>query len=383
MKIKIITNLAPKYRASLWKNLLQSNLNNFDFSFSKDVRDGIETINFSSECFKKYEDRFHYLNNFYVRNRWLFWQSGVLTQCLFDVFDVAIFLGDANCLSTWVAAIICRLKRKRVIFWSHGFYGNEGKFKKHLRKYFYKIANTHLLYGRRAKSLMIEYGFDAKTLHVIFNSLDYEAHKRIRVNLNAPLYHDAFHFFKSPSLPVIVFIGRLTSEKKITLLVEAINKLNSIQIKFNLLIIGGGIDLGGILSKSKDGLDAGWIHFTGPIYDEDITATYLFKSDLCVSPGNVGLTAIHSLSLGTPVCTHSNMAHQMPEAESILDGYNGFYFEENNLNSLVDAIRYWFSMNTDRTLVRNRCYEIIDKFYNPAYQLAVIDKAINGFNPEI
>ena len=44
-----------------------------------------------------------------------------------------------------------------------------------------------------------------------------------------------------------------------------------------------------------------------------------------VSPGNVGLTAIHSLSYGTPVLTHNNFNNQMPEVESIQPGFNGYF----------------------------------------------------------
>ena len=110
---------------------------------------------------------------------------------------------------------------------------------------------------------------------------------------------------------------------------------------------------------------------------------YLTNSDLCVSPGNVGLSAIHSLSLGTPVCSHGNLDNQMPEAESILHGYNGFYFKENNLESLINGMETWFASKVDRSIIRSRCYEIVDKFYNPDYQIKVIDRAINLLSPEV
>ena len=49
-------------------------------------------------------------------------------------------------------------------------------------------------------------------------------------------------------------------------------------------------------------------------------------SDLTVSPGNIGLTAIHSLSYGTPVCSHSNFNNQMPESEAIINFEKWFFF---------------------------------------------------------
>ena len=61
-----------------------------------------------------------------------------------------------------------------------------------------------------------------------------------------------------------------------------------------------------------------------------------------MSIGNIGLTAIHSLSFGTPVASHDNFENQMPEVEAIIDGENGFLFEENNSNDLIDKIEQWF-----------------------------------------
>ena len=135
--------------------------------------------------------------------------------------------------------------------------------------------------------------------------------------------------------------------------------------------------------EGENGLKKDWLHFTGACYDEEEIGRYLFVSDLCVSPGNVGLTAIHSLSLGTPVCTHSNMKDQMPEAEAITDGYNGILFEENNVQDLTLKIETWLKTNTDRVKIREQCYEIIDKYYNPTYQMSVINRLINNQPPEI
>ena len=53
---------------------------------------------------------------------------------------------------------------------------------------------------------------------------------------------------------------------------------------------------------------------------------------------NVGLTAIHSLSFGTPVLTHNNFDNQMPEVQAINEGENGGFFIENDLEDLIKKI---------------------------------------------
>lgn len=52
-------------------------------------------------------------------------------------------------------------------------------------------------------------------------------------------------------------------------------------------------------------------------------AEFIYNADLCVSPGNVGLTAMHSLVFGCPVITHNCFEWQMPEFEAIQPGITG------------------------------------------------------------
>ena len=56
---------------------------------------------------------------------------------------------------------------------------------------------------------------------------------------------------------------------------------------------------------------------------------------MLVSPGNVGLNAVHALSYGTPVITHNNVNNQMPEHETIIENFNGCFHKENDINSIA------------------------------------------------
>jgi glycosyltransferase involved in cell wall biosynthesis len=119
----------------------------------------------------------------------------------------------------------------------------------------------------------------------------------------------------------------------------------------------------------------------GACYDEEKIAQYLSAADLCISPGNVGLTAIHSLGYGTPVATHDDLSNQMPEAEAITDGYNGFLFQKDNGKDLQQNIEQWFEQDMDEDELRERCFEIIDMYYNPEYQLSVFERALGNNKP--
>jgi glycosyltransferase involved in cell wall biosynthesis len=115
--------------------------------------------------------------------------------------------------------------------------------------------------------------------------------------------------------------------------------------------------------------------FYGPSYDEVMNSKFIMLSECCVSPGNVGLTAIHSLSLGTPVITHRNYLNQGPEVESVIQNETGLFFEENNVFSLSDVIDYMI-LNKKKLLMETTCIEQVKKYWNPGNQAAVFEEAV-------
>lgn len=382
-KIYLFTNIPSLYRKLLWKNLLANIHIDFHFFYGKNTCSGIQEIDFKTEEFAPFKGNLHFIKNIWIKSKVLIWQKGVIRQCVTDKADIVIFLGDMYCLSTWIAATICRLRKIEVVFWGHGIYGNEGKLKLIIRKAFYRLANKHLLYERRAKQLMINEGFKPDNLYVVFNSLDYDTQIKLRKQFHSLTKNMVFPFFANNSLPVLVFIGRLTVAKKLSLLIKAVNNINQNRTKVNLLFIGNGDESNNLENLGKKGITEKWLYFKGACYNEEEIGRYLYLSDLCVSPGNIGLTAIHSLSFGTPIATHNNSKNQGPESETIIDGYNGFYFKENDVKDLTTKIVNWISTTRDIETVRQHCYEIIDKYYNPNYQLSVFNRLIENIKPEL
>lgn len=382
-KVLIVTNIPSLYRKPLFRKLLKNTQHDIHIAFGFNIKGDIKQ--FTKKNLANNSDiskKIHLLKNLYIRNI-LVWQIGVLSQILKNDYSVIFLLGDFNCLSTWGAAVLCRLKGIKVVFWGHGLYGNEGKVKLLIRKTFYSLAHQFLLYERRAKNLMIQQGFKSYNLHIVFNSLDYDMHKKLRCIYSNYEKNKVFPFFDDPYLPVLVFIGRLTAVKKIDMLLEAGKKLNYKDVKVNILIIGEGPERLKLENIGWTGLRDNWLHFYGVCYSEEIIGKFLANSDLCISPGNVGLTAIHSLSFGTPVCTHNDFKNQMPEAEAIIDRFNGIFFNYNDVDDMVSKVREWLSKAQNKNQIRKQCYQTVDHYYNPYYQLHVFNKMIDEDNPEI
>ena len=340
----------------------------FNFYFGETLNGSIKKMNLNTPFWKANQGKLIKIRNRRVFGR-LIWQSGVLREVWFGNIKRALFLGDMNIVSTWLGVIILRLKGAKIFYWGHGFSGKESYPKRCLRIAFNKLAHKHFVYGERAKKIMLAYGFTDSDIHIIYNSLDYGSHKKLRFNL--PVNEKIQTFFINPNLPMLVFIGRLTPAKKLDLLIKAVHVLNKEVKKFNLLIIGDGSERNRLEQLCNDLLQKGSYFFYGSCYNEYEIGTLLAYSDLCVSPGNVGLTAIHSLSFGTPVCSHDNFGNQMPEHEVIEPGETGFFFKENDLNDLVQNIREWFSKVDSRDEVRKACYAVIDNKYNPQHQMQI------------
>ena len=125
--------------------------------------------------------------------------------------------------------------------------------------------------------------------------------------------------------------------------------------------------------------DAVW--FYGACYDEKTNAELIYNADVCVSPGNVGLTAMHCLMFGCPVITHNNFAMQMPEFESINNGVTGSFFNENDIDSLAGAIRNWFvAKGNQRGEVRIACYKEIDDNWTPDFEMNVLEQVLKQYD---
>lgn len=367
MKICLLYNFAQHYRTSIFKLIDQEY--DCDFVFG-DSYLNIKKMDYTLLNGKVTEVKTKHLG------RWAY-RPGI-HKLLWKGYDTYIVLGETQVLSTWLFCIWARLfhPRKSIYFWSHGWYGKETKVERILKKLFFKLPNGGIfLYGNYARDLMIKEGFNPDRLYVIHNSLAYDDQVKIRESLvSKPLYKEHF----GNDNPNLFFVGRLTTIKKLDLVLRAMAQLKEKGQIYNMTFIGGG-DVQEKLAALAGELglqDNVW--FYGPCYDEKVLGEMIYNADLCVSPGNIGLTAMHALVFGTPAITHDDFPYQMPEFEAIHDGITGTFFKNDDIESLAAGISKWFSENGNkREEVRQACMKEIDKNWTPQFQLAVLRKHLH------
>ncbi|WP_341221448.1 glycosyltransferase [Polaribacter atrinae] len=365
-RICCIFNFPSHYRTSIFE-LMDQELN-CDFYFADSTNtNNLKKIDYS--VLRNFKKELKYYKVFGNWN-WMRGAVGLLRK----PYKAYFLIGEPYCISTWFVLFIAKLLNKKTYLWSHGWYGKEGFLKTLFKKAFFNQADKIFLYGNYAKELMINEGFDDDKLVVIYNSLNYESQLNIRKTLKTTDIYN--NYFKNDS-PVLIYIGRIQKVKRLDLLIEAMKVLKDKNIETNLVVIGGNNDDKDFINLINNvGLkDNVWLH--GPCYDERVIGEFLYNANVCVSPGNVGLTAMHSFAYGTPVITHNNFKNQMPEFEAIKPGVTGDFFKENDVHDLSLSISKFINVtNKERELLRTKAFEVIDLDYNPRNQIEILKKEI-------
>lgn len=374
-KLSIAYHYFAHYREPVLRALSQSLQDESSLELLADVEanlPNLRTVNLVDQD----SEKCHFVK---LRNVWIgvwLWQVGLIRAVFRNKSDVWVFLGQFSFISTWGALLIARILGKKTYLWTHGIYGNEGFFKKTLRLFFYRLADGLLLYGDYSKKLLIEAGFPESSLHVVYNSLDYEQQKDFRDSkrdTDISLVRERIFGSNNTNTPYVIFIGRLTSVKQLDMLIESISKLRlEHEVPVNCLLVGDGPERSALESLAADFEVSEYIRFYGACHDEEMLSDLIYAAEVCVAPGNVGLTAMHSLVYGTPVVTHDEKSWQMPEFEAITAGRTGSFFKRDNVDDLTLQIKTWVSRSDQRHETRIACYKVIDEKYNPRYQAKVI-----------
>lgn len=365
MKICLLSITASHYRYRVYSEMDKQM--NIDFIFGKD---DTTVKRMDTSILRNSID----VPNIYIKNSNWYYQPGLLK--LIKGYDCVINDLGIFCLSAWKLLLLSKFRRQKVYHWDHGWYGRESFIKKWIKRVYFGLANGAFIYGDYAIRLMEENGFNPEKLYPIHNSLDYQSQLALR---NSVKKTDIFKNYFGNSNPVLIMVGRLNLRKNINYLIEAVAQLKSKGQMYNIVLVGDGENRKSLQDLVQQLNIKNQVWFYGACYDESINAELIYNSDMCVIPGDIGLTAIHCMMFGVPVVSHDYFPNQGPEFEVIKEGVTGSFFKHNDMDSLVDTICRWFDRHAaDRENVRKACYKEIDEKWTPEYQINVLKKVIYG-----
>ena len=361
MKLCFVSNSAAHYRAAIFKKIDET----FDCDWYFGPAYGnIKQLDITSLKGKTALQKKRHLGPFD-------YQTGVIPLLWRKEYNVYLVFANTKTLSTWIFALLSKLcPKKKVYFWSHGFYGKETKMEARIKKFLFKLPNGGtFVYGNHSRDLMIKAGVKPDKVFTLHNSLAYDQQVEIRKTLSKePIYTEHF----GNDNPNLFFVGRLTPIKQLDMVLDAIALCNSKGKNYNMTFIGGGEEMDNLKRKADELNISEQVWFYGPCYDEKVLSSLIYNADLCVAPGNIGLTAMHSMVFGTPCITHDDFPYQMPEFEAIIPHKTGCFFKRNSVEDLAAKIDEWFiNDGKERATVRENCMKEIDSSWNPYFQIEV------------
>lgn len=377
-KVLICYPYFAHYRLPIIRELASSD--ELDVYYTSDVKTNVRGLELISPTAIVNGRSFASMHNS-IRNHWIFdrflWQSGLVRQVAFGNYDVLVILANLYYLSSMVSVIIARVRGKRVLMWGHGFIRAKKTLLERLRALFYRSGSGHMLYGHRAASIMASHGIPRDRTYVIYNSLDFEVQESVFKDLVRSGEFDQ-RMSEGVGAIKLFFIGRLTEHKRLDILIDAVDELVRRGRPVTCKLIGDG-SIREALRKRVDALGIeSQVIFTGAVYDEKLLAREIVGSDLCVIPGKVGLTCMHSMAYGVPVITHDNLEGQNPEVEAIIEGKSGTYFREGDHVDLALQIERWWDRGVTRRENAEECRRVILERYNPKVQSELIRRAVQG-----
>jgi len=220
-----------------------------------------------------------------------------------------------------------------------------------------------LLYGDRARDIGHDRGFAPERLFPIYNSLDYSEQRAVR----RPAATDKEN-------PSFLCVSRLAAETRIDLAIDALALLWREHGRRARLVVVGDGPLRAILEAHAH--EAGVeLELTGAIYKEAAIATHMARCTAVVSPGKVGLLAIHALAYGVPVVTHDDLDRQMPEVEALRPGITGEFFQRDNVASLAAAMARCLDAGRSETVYHAGIAEV-EARWTPETQVRLIEDAV-------
>lgn len=366
-KICFITNYASHYHLAKWQLLAKTF--EIDFVFEHDISKtkGIEQMDLS-----KIDAKTLNVKNYFIQNH-MIWQSGVIKLAFSSDYDKYIITEEITCISSWIVALIVKLSKHKKLYRGdgHSWYGKEGVIKRLIKKMAFHMSVGEFVYGNYAKNIMIKNGLDKNKIWVVHNSLNHAEQLKFRGNIT-DIYKNHF----ANENPVLIFVGRLIDSKRLDMNLLALDYMRQKGFHCNFVFVGEGEMKTELMNDTiSRNLDQ-YVWFYGASYSEQEISELITNADICVSPGNIGLTAMHSLVYGTPVITSNDFTIQGPEFEAVKSGVTGDFFTAGCVDDLSQKIMLWLQTHTDREQIRENCYAEIDNYWTPEFKVNVIRNAL-------
>ena len=288
-------------------------------------------------------DTVHLQNNWFDGKRFV-WQSWY-RPLLRHKPEAVIAEDSPRILSLFPLIVYCKSYDIPVILWGHG--GSRERDvaaswhpKDFIHRLLVRMSDAFISYTDGIKDQLSRFVSPQK-LFVARNTLDTPTLFELRRQLEKRGQRSVRRELGLERTHYLIFIGRLLADKRVGELLDVLEILQESGDEIGVLIIGDGPQrqyLEKIARRKK--LDD--VHFLGAIRDWEVSAPYLYASDVLVNPGYVGLSVNHAYCFGTPVVTQETGAKgpfHSPEIEYVQEGETGYRVANGDQEAMANAVK--------------------------------------------
>lgn len=324
-KVLIVQRIVPHYRIKFFEKLAACSRFDLTVAYGDAPRGGFLKSYTDAESFRNL-----YLGNVFLGSQGeTVWQSGVASLLCSECFDVVIAEMNPRILSNVIMCLRLRIRGRPFIWWGHGLSNHSSfwsRLSDQIKRLLCVLSSATICYDEKRAERLVSLGIPLQKLFVAHNSIDTE--------FIGQLLHQYNHLPRTR----ILYTGRLIPEKKVSLLLEGFAlAFPHLPAETKLTIIGDGPERAALESQAQSIGIASKVQFLGEITDESLLSQYFLSSLLSVSPGYIGLAAIHSMAYGVPVVVADSEPHS-PEIAALKVGFNGLMFRSDDAVSLSKAL---------------------------------------------
>lgn len=323
----IVQGIVPHYRIPLFRRLCEAKNVEVTLAYGEAVPGhSLQTAPDAASL------RHLRLTNVYLGpgNRFLF-QKGLLAAVKDGRFDAIVLSFDLRHLSNYAVLALARRRGTPVIWWGHGIGPDAAWVSRLVRLGLCRLADAVIFYDHARADQFIRWGLPREKVFVAENSIDTTPIRRV-----AKAWGEGERYR-------VLYVGRLIREKRIDDLVLAFAESETCRSGgTRLTIIGDGPERAGLEALAQSAGIADRVDFAGSITDQESLAGYFNSARVSVSPGNIGLSAIHSLAYGVPVLVSRHEPHG-PEVSALVDGVNCVFYEPSGPSPLAEALDRFLS----------------------------------------
>jgi glycosyltransferase involved in cell wall biosynthesis len=299
----------------------------------------------------------HFLNSLF----YFCWQSGLMDWLESWQPEVLIVEANPRYLRTPSAVRWMHERKRPVIGWGLGSPSATGflaGMRKSNRRRFLNQFDALIAYSHQGAAQYAALGYPQERIFTAINAV-----------VPRPIHPFPQRQPLTQRKPILLYVGRLQSRKRLDLLLHACASLPA-NLQPELWLVGDGPERPGLEALSSQLFPA---RFTGSKFGEELDNIFQ-SADLFILPGTGGLAVQQAMSFGLPIIAAEGDGTQA----DLVRPSNGWQITPCDLSALTTALQKAFSVPEQLPVMGAASYEIVTHEANLEIMVSVFSTAIHS-----